>query len=153
MSVLLVCAGCGENTPVQVPTASPKPAISSEAPSSTKSPDAAQKVDVDLTKLSSTMVYSEVYQMMTKPSDYMGKTVKMKGTFAIYQNGSKNYFACLIADATACCQQGIEFVLKGEHKYPDDYPKLGSNITVTGVFGTYYEGESMFCQLSDAVMN
>ena len=42
--------------------------------------------DVDLTTLSSTMVYSEVYNMMTAPSDYIGKNVKMKGNFSYYQD-------------------------------------------------------------------
>ena len=35
---------------------------------------------VDLTALSSTMVYSEVSQMMTAPEKYVGKMVKMAGT-------------------------------------------------------------------------
>ncbi len=140
--MLVICAGCG-STSAQEP---------SPTPSTTEAPTPTEQIDVDLTKLSSTVVYSEVYQMMTSPDDYIGKTVRMNGSFAIYQNEGKNYFACLIADATACCQQGIEFVLRGEHKYPQDYPKLGTNVTVTGVFGTYYEGENRYCQLSDAVM-
>ena len=115
-------------------------------------------VDVDLTQLSSTMVYSEVYNMMTEPDTYMGKTVRMNGQFAIYQMVDENneiipgklYFACVIADATACCQQGLEFVLSGEHTYPEDYPELGTEITVTGTFGTYEEGGYRYCQLTEA---
>ena len=108
--------------------------------------------DVDLTALSGTMVYSEVYNMVTTPENYLGKTVKMNGTFSIYhdEKNDKYYFACLIADATACCSQGIEFVLKGEHSYPRDYPEVGSEITVTGRFNTYKEGEIVYCQLTDA---
>ena len=42
----------------------------------------AGKVDVDLTVLSSTMVYSEVYNMLyNDPAHYLGKTVKAKGNF------------------------------------------------------------------------
>lgn len=113
---------------------------------------AATDVDLDLTKLSSTMVYAEVSNMMTNPSGYTGKTVKMQGTFAVYHDDAtgKNYFACLIADATACCSQGIEFVLAGDHTYPADYPEIGSEIAVRGTFGTYFEGEYMYCQLTDA---
>ncbi len=108
--------------------------------------------DVDLTKLSSTMVYAEVNNMMTKPEDYLGKTVKMRGNFSVYHDDAtgKYYFACLIADATACCSQGIEFVLEGERNYPDDYPTLGSVITVAGTFDTYYEGAYRYCQLINA---
>ncbi len=113
---------------------------------------AASGVDVDRTELSSTMVYSEVYNMVFTPEDYMGKTVKMNGTFSIYEGDDRNYYACLISDATACCSQGIEFVLDGDYTYPDDYPELGSEITVTGTFDTYTEGELTYCQLVDAVM-
>ena len=108
--------------------------------------------DVDLTALSSTMVYSEVYNMMTAPSDYIGKNVKMKGAFSYYQdpNTGNEYYACIIQDATACCAPGIEFVLAGDHKYPDDYPEMNSEITVAGVFDTYMEGEYMYCTLKNA---
>ena len=50
--------------------------------SSVTQPVDAGPVDVDLTKLSSTMVYSEVYNMMSSPESYMGKRVRMKGSFA-----------------------------------------------------------------------
>lgn len=109
-------------------------------------------IDVDLTKLSSTMVYSEVYAMVNTPEKYMGKTVKMQGNFSVYSDKAtgKNYFAAIIADATACCSQGIEFVWKGEHKYPDDYPEKGTPVTVVGKFDTYTEGEYQYTRLLDA---
>ena len=111
-------------------------------------------IDVDLTKLSSTMVYSEVYNMMTVPEDYIGKKVKMEGQFAIYEdeNAGKIYFACIISDATACCQQGIEFELKDDLKYPDDYPELGTDVVITGDFDTYSEGDKEYCILRNAIM-
>ena len=125
-----------------------------------KTASASSDVDVDLTKLSSTILYSEVYAMMTAPEDYIGKTVRMKGQFALYQATDANgqpvpdqiYFACVIADATACCQQGMEFVLAGDAKYPDDYPELGTDITVVGEFQTYMEGEYQYCHLIDSTM-
>lgn len=115
-------------------------------------PDAA--VDLDLTQLSSTMVYSEVYNMMVAPEEYMGRSVRMRGNFAVYQDPSTghNYFAVIIKDATACCSQGVEFVLEGDYEYPADYPELGTEITVSGEFDTYMEGEQQYCQLIHAVM-
>jgi uncharacterized membrane protein YcgQ (UPF0703/DUF1980 family) len=114
--------------------------------------DVSSGVDVDLTQLSSTMVYSEVYNMLVSPDDYIGKTIKMQGAFSIYQDEAtdKVYYTCIIADATACCSQGLEFVWKGEHKYPEDYPKLDSEITVTGEFQTYEEDGSLYCTLIDS---
>jgi hypothetical protein len=95
-------------------------------------------IDVDLTALSSTMVYSEVYNMMTDPGSYIGKTVKMSGVYAVYydEGTGKYYHACIISDATACCSQGIEFELKSGYSYPDDYPAEGGQICVTGTFDT-----------------
>ena len=110
------------------------------------------RVSVDLTKMNSTMVYSEVSNMVNTPENYEGRTVRMQGSFAVYEGDGRNYYACIISDATACCQQGIEFVLAGENEYPKDYPAVGSEITVTGIFDTYKEGEQTYCQLIDAVM-
>lgn len=117
-------------------------------------------IDIDLTALSSTMVYSEVYNMMVTPENYIGKTVKMRGQLEIAQpldadgnpDPQRIYFSCIIADATACCAQGIEFVLAGEHKYPEDYPHPGAEITVSGTFRTYEEDGYIYGQLYDAEM-
>lgn len=117
-------------------------------------PQTSDALDVDLTKFSSTMVYSEVYNMMYTPDDYIGKTVKMNGQFAYYEDPETKaqYFACIIADATACCSQGLEFILTGEHTYPTDYPELGAEITVTGTFEVYTENGFQYCRLKDATM-
>ena len=112
---------------------------------------ATDQVDVDLTKMSATMVYSEVYNMLSLPDNYLGKTVRMNGQFQVYPGDGRNYYVVIIADATACCQQGMEFVLAGDPAYPDGYPEPGRDVTVTDVFDTYYEGEYMrYCQLIDA---
>jgi len=108
--------------------------------------------DVDLTQLNSSMVYAQVYDMINQPDSYKGKTVKAKGNFAYFKDGvtEKEYFAVLISDATACCSQGIEFVLDGEHTYPNDYPAIDSEITVTGKFDYYKEDGNTYVQLTDA---
>ena len=110
--------------------------------------------DVDLTTLSSTMIYSEVYNMMYEPDRYLGKRIKMNGQFAVYENPNTGavYTACIITDATACCSQGLEFVLAGEHNYPADYPERGTEITVVGTFQTYEENGYTDYHLADAEM-
>lgn len=118
----------------------------------------AGKVDVDLTVLSSTMDYSEVYNMLYfYPEDYYGKTVKANGIFAIYQmvvdgvtQPDPVAYACIIADATACCAEGMEFVLEGDYTYPDDYPELGAEITVIGEFQSYEENGMTWYHLVNA---
>ncbi|MCR5138338.1 MAG: hypothetical protein K6C12_14825 [Oscillospiraceae bacterium] len=96
-------------------------------------------VDVDLTQLSSTMVYSEVYAMMYEPEQYIGKTVKMRGLFATQEYNGERLYACIVQDATACCAQGLEFETAEELVYPDEYPEAGAEITVVGTFDSYQE--------------
>ena len=118
----------------------------------------ADGVDVDLTVLSSTMVYSEVYNMLyNDPAHYLGKTVKARGGFSIYQLVTDGVlqpdpvaYACIIADATACCAEGMEFVLEGGYTYPDDYPELGAEITVIGEFQSYEENGMTWYHLVNA---
>ncbi|MBQ7433531.1 MAG: hypothetical protein IJV50_08780 [Lachnospiraceae bacterium] len=108
--------------------------------------------DVDLTQMSNTMVYAEVYNMMMTPEDYVGKTINMDGVFSTYydQNEDQYYHACVIQDATACCAQGIEFVLKGNPQFPEGYPEQGDLITVSGIFELYEEDGFTYCRLTEA---
>ena len=111
-------------------------------------------IDVDLTTLSGTMVYAEVYDMMFSPEKYIGKKIKMRGQFAYYEDTETEniYFACIISDATACCSQGIEFVLAEKRNFPADYPSEGTEITVSGTFETYEEYGNRYCRLANATL-
>ena len=105
-------------------------------------------VDLDLTQLSSTMVYSEVYNIMTSPEDYVGQTIRMEGQClsAYYEPTKTTYYSIVIQDATACCAQGIEYVLSDGQGYPED----GGNATVTGRFESYDEEGTVWYHLVDA---
>ena len=109
----------------------------------------AKSVDLDLTQLSSTVVYSEVYNMLITPDDYKGKIIKMKGQFNQYtdEETGKIYNSVIIPDATACCQQGLEFELSDKTN-----PNFEQNteITVVGTFDTYSDGEFLYCHLKNA---
>jgi hypothetical protein len=112
-------------------------------------------VDVDLTLMGSDLVYATVYQMMSKPEEYEGKTIRIEGKYyaSYYPITDKYYNYCLIADALACCSQGLEFELGGGAVYPGDYPADQSEVIVTGVFETYTEeaGQTFYyCRLRDA---
>jgi len=121
-----------------------------EAPKEQSNVAVAEKIDidVDLTVLNSTMIYGEVYEMVTNPDKYIGKTVKMEGIYYPYHVPEEGIFynTCVIPDATACCQQGIEFeLLDGDYKYETE-----DIIRVVGTFDTYYEGDMMYCILRNA---
>lgn len=94
------------------------------------------KNEIDLTQMSATMIYSTVFDMIVNPDDYAEKTIKVKGNFCVFDDDTSDekYFAILIPDATACCQQGIEFVWEGEHSYPEDYPLENQEITIVGKY-------------------
>jgi hypothetical protein len=96
---------------------------------------------VDLTSLSGTMVYAEVYDIMAYPEEYTGKTIKMGGAYysSYYDQTGRYSHYVIIEDALACCQQGLEFIWNGDHAYPDDYPAAQAKIEVVGVFGSYDE--------------
>lgn len=108
----------------------------------------AKSVDLDLTQLSSTLIYSEVYNMLITPDDYKGKIIKMKGQFNQYtdEQTGKTYNAVIIPDATACCQQGLEFELSDK---TNPNFEQGAEITVVGTFDTYSEGELLYCHLKN----
>ena len=110
----------------------------------------ASSSDVDLTKMSATMVYSEVYNMVYTPEDYVGKTIKMRGLFtAMYDEAQEKIIhTCIIEDATQCCAQGIQFDLT---EIPDVYPEGGTEVTVEGVFDTYEINGETGCYLKDSV--
>ena len=109
-------------------------------------------IDVDLTLLNASMAYAQVNDMLMYPDRYTGKKVRMRGTFYVFPGDERNYFCVVITDATACCSQGIEFILAEERKYPSEYPSEGDEITVTGFYHTYPEGQIMYPELYDAVI-
>ena len=94
------------------------------------------KIDLDLTKMSATMIYSTMFDMLIMPEDYVEKNIKVKGWFETYTEPQTNelYYAVVVPDATACCQQGLEFVWIGEHNYPEDFPEIGADVTITGFY-------------------
>lgn len=136
-ALALALTGCAAQ-PVQsaaaVSTPSPTPAATAAPqPTATPSPDG---VDIDLTQLSATMVFAEVAAMVRTPEDYLGKTVRMAGPLAVYEAnpalGIDYFYTVVIQDATACCQQGMEFI------WPEgSLPEAGTGLVVTGTFAAY----------------
>ena len=105
-------------------------------------------VELDLSAMSGTMVYSEVSNICAYPDEYRGKVIQMKGLYNFYHDDAtgNDYYACIIQDATACCASGIEFV-------PDGFENEitpGEEITVAGTFDTYKEGNFTYPTLRNA---
>ena len=109
-------------------------------------------VDLDLSVMSGTVVYAQVYNLLCDPTAWLGKTIRMAGFYSAFQDQSTGtvYHACVIPDATACCAQGIEFVWAGEHAWPEDYPEDAADITVTGRLEIYEENGIKYLHIVDA---
>ncbi len=121
------------------------------------------KVDIDLTKFSSNMLYAEVYNMGMSPEDYKGKIIKLTGEFAHFpKNVDKNgnptsdeeIYLCIISDAMACCATGIEFIPEKDSSFWTNYPEDGSKITITGLCDIFLDESGWFTiiQLDNATV-
>ena len=116
-----------------------------------------EHIDIDLTQMNATMVFSQVSDMLSKPSTYLHKIVKVKGPFKPYESTDPDscYPAIIVQDATACCGNGLEFLLYGVPRCTmeggNGYPLLNEEATVVGRFETYLEGTSLYVHLVDAV--
>lgn len=132
-----------------MPPDAPAPAYDGNAVKSMDLPSS-EGIDIDLTKMDATMVYSQVYNMMITPEDYVGKTMKMRGMFASSTDPTTQitYYACIIMDATACCAQGIEFTVDGQ----TDYPAEGAEVTVSGTYEIYEDHGQRYTRLAHATM-
>ena len=95
-----------------------------------------QKIDIDLARMSGTVVYGMVYQMVTTPERFVGKHIRMKGVFSSYYDNEtkQRFFGCVISDALACCSQGLAFELAKPRKFPEEFPDEGTPIIITGDF-------------------
>jgi len=98
-------------------------------------------IDMDLSELSSMLVYSQVVKISEDPKGYIEKRIKINGQYySSYFEPTKQYYHfVVVGDESLCCQAGLEFMWKGEHAYPDDYPEDKTEIQVVGVFGSYEE--------------
>ena len=116
-----------------------------------------EKIDIDLTTMSATMVFSEVFNMLDNPKAYVGKIVKVAGQFIPYESISPNYCypAIIVQDATACCSNGLEFLLYGvprcSMKGGNGYPLYGEEATIVGRFERYLESGGFYVHLVDAI--
>jgi len=116
--ILMLVAGCASNS------------TSNPADGDTR------HVDVDLTILSETIISAELMHIILNSDDYIGKTIKVGGTYAniFHEATGMHYHYVITKQGDACCQEGIEFILTDDRKFPDDYPAMGTPIELIGVF-------------------
>ena len=100
-------------------------------------------VEVDLTRLSVTMMYAEVDNIVKNPEDYIGKTIKMSGPYyAVYNAADRYRHFVAVEEADACCMRGLEF------EYPEDSLEEKTRIEVTGIYSSYEDGGKAYYYLA-----
>ncbi|MBQ9383722.1 MAG: hypothetical protein IJT87_05750 [Ruminiclostridium sp.] len=126
--------------PAEEAAAAPERETTASLKKESSEPVADYDVDIDLTEMNPTMIYATVYDIVTEPEQYLGKTLKVNGFFDTGYDESLDtrYYFVVIPDATACCLQGLEFKADGRN-YPDDYPETRTDICVRGTLDKYNE--------------
>ena len=109
----------------------------------------------DLSVMGSDMIYAAVYDLVTDYESHVNETYKIRGRFysSIDPKTMSRYYFCVINDALGCCSQGLEFLLAdADAVYPENYPKEGSEILLTGTWSNYNDPSSGddFYALTDA---
>ena len=105
------------------------------------------EADLDLVKLNQTMLYSQLQNISNDYESYLGKKIRLAGTMNVVNGGDANYFIVECSDATACCNQGLEFIIKGGSTKIEDYPKTGDRVLVNGTLEKYYEDSKPYIHL------
>jgi len=157
--VVVFIAGCSGNGASGDPDNTGEPSAGEagavqDDPDSTEGqkPDESDKanVDIDLTRLSATMLAAEVTNIYNNGNANIGKTIRVRGDYFNFYNAEMDihFHYVLTLNEDDCCQEGFEFRLSGDHVYPDDYPQIGTSIEVTGVFSSYEELGMIFYYLA-----
>ena len=128
MICLFLLCGCASEKPKEE-----EPVIETEE---VKEEKTAETADIDLSFGSETIAYAVITNILEDPESYLDQKVKMPGTFRQFYSETYGmaYYVCVVSDATACCQQGMEFKLK---EGLDEYPLDGQQIILSGRVDTY----------------
>ena len=106
-------------------------------------------VDVDFTVLSGVMASAKFNDVMSNPGNYMGKTIKLNGLYAVSRYQGGYYHFVLVEGADACCPEGIEFRLSGSY----DYPPERTRIEFTGIFDSHEDfGYTYYYIMADDII-
>ena len=113
------------------------------------------RVDVDLTVMSSTMVFAEVNRIVTDPIGTLGNKVKAEGAFDIFtdEQADQNFYYIIIFDALECCQQGLEMIFPESYSFPEDYPAQDAEIEVIGTLSSHDDYGTDYYYLSVEEIN
>ena len=107
-------------------------------------------VDIDLTRMSVTMVSAQVMQIMLFPEDHIGQTIRIRGSHLSFDwLEADMVIHYVVLDLTAgCCGQGIEFILPKEIKEAIGYIPQGAVLDIVGIYSSYEVFDTIFHYIS-----
>ncbi len=92
-------------------------------------------IDYDLTQMSETMVYSQIFDLVSTPFEYEDARFVIEGNLIESEdlNTGEIFYAIFIEDAAACCSQGLEVVFTQDF----EIPTLPKSVVLTGTIKSY----------------
>ena len=99
-------------------------------------------IDLDITAMDLSTAYSTLIDISMMPQDYIGQTIKMRGTYFIWHFGLSGlyYHQISFRGPGGCCPRALEFILRND----GEYPEVGAKIEIIGVIGSYEEFGGIF---------
>lgn len=156
VAALLILTSCNASTAQESmarnsPDTTLQPVVTAELPYSQEETSRPSQADnLDLTQMSSTMIYAQVYNIVQDADIYFGSTIKMSGEFMTVHDDTEDIdrYCCIVKDETECCMTGFELQFDGEFTPPEE----GAKITVEGQLDFYEQEGARYLFLGHAVI-
>lgn len=108
---------------------------------------AAPGIDFDFPAMNRVMRQTYSYRLAANLREFEGKVLRLGGLFLVRtdEDDGKRFYGCLVGEAggCSCCSVlgVLEFIPKGDLRWPDDFPAVESAITITGRLAMFEEGD------------
>lgn len=101
---------------------------------------------IDLTKMSANMVYAYLDSIFISPEEHIGNCFRIAGVYdkSTWGDLETQFHYIIVADAMACCQLGLEFILTDQNV---SYPNSGDRIEISGILTSYEEEDNLFLRI------
>ncbi|MCL1803939.1 MAG: hypothetical protein FWG30_09985 [Eubacteriaceae bacterium] len=98
-------------------------------------------------EISERLFVTQINDIYTNTSDYLGKTIQYEGIFAEYQDESNgNTYYSVIRYGPGCC--GTDMNPGFEVKWDKEYPEAGDWVEAVGTLEKYNEGAHTYIRIS-----
>lgn len=111
---------------------------------------AEEEIDFDLSAFNGGMTYAQMIQVCNAPESYVGKVFRVQGKFNYSE--TREMAKIIFSDKSGCCELAMMFRTEQPLVYPEDYPALYNDITITARLATDGEDPDSPCWLADAVL-